>query len=318
MRRDDVTAEKLLPSRDLQDDVVAGLLARQKTLPSKYLYDAEGSRLFDRICDLPEYYVTRTEVSLLKSAVAEITEGLPRGAALIEFGSGSSVKTRLLLDGRADFRLYIPIDISEAALSEGTHSIRKDYPNLEVSPLVGDFTQPLSLPASAAGLPVVGFFPGSTIGNFAPSEARSFLEDARGLLGRGSTLIVGVDVAKSAEVLIAAYDDAQGVTAAFNKNLLKRLNREFDAEFDLGDFDHRAVWNPEASRIEMHLVSRKEQTVGIGNWVLEFGIGETIHTENSYKYRTDTFRAMADEAGWQTSRMWISESPAFAIFVLTT
>jgi len=239
MRCNDAAARKPPSSRDLQDDVVAGLLARQKTLPSKYLYDAEGSRLFERICDLPEYYVARTEVALLKLAAAEITEDLPRGAALIEFGSGSSVKTRLLLDGGADFRLYVPIDISEDALSEGTRTIRKDYPSLEVSPLVGDFTQRLSLPASAAGLPVVGFFPGSTIGNFAPSEARSFLEDARGMLGRASTLIVGVDVAKSSEVLVAAYDDAQGVTAAFNKNLLTRLNREFDAEFDLGDFDHR-------------------------------------------------------------------------------
>jgi dimethylhistidine N-methyltransferase len=316
MRRS-AAANRPSAGRDLQDDVVAGLLARQKTLPSKYLYDAEGSRLFEKICDLPEYYVARTEVALLKSAAAEITERLPRGAALVEFGSGASIKTRLLLDGRADFRLYIPIDISETALSEATRSIRKDHPVLKVSPLVGDFTQALSLPAPAAGLPVVGFFPGSTIGNFAPSEARSFLEDARGLLGRGSTLIVGVDVAKSVEVLIAAYDDAQGVTAAFNKNLLTRLNREFDAEFDLEDFDHRAAWNSKESRIEMHLVSRREQVVGIGNWVLEFGAGETIHTENSYKYRTDAFRVLADEAGWQMSRMWISGSPAFAIFVLT-
>jgi dimethylhistidine N-methyltransferase len=301
---------------DLRHDVLAGLLAYQKTLPSKYLYDAEGSRLFEQICDLPEYYVARTEVALLTSAAAEITEGLPRGAALVEFGSGASVKTRVLLDGASEFRLYIPIDISDSALAEATRSIRKDYPDLEVSPLVGDFTQSLSLPASAAGLPVVGFFPGSTIGNFAPWEAKSFLEDARNLLGRRSSLIVGVDVAKSADVLIPAYDDAQGVTAAFNKNLLTRLNREFDAEFDLDDFEHRAVWNPDEGRIEMHLVSLREQVVRIGDWVLEFGAGETIHTENSYKYRPDAFRKMAEEAGWQTSRIWTSERPEFAIFVL--
>lgn len=309
-------AKKPISSRDVGNDVLVGLQSYQKTLPSKYLYDAVGSRLFEQICGLPEYYVARTEIALLKSAAAEITEGLPPGAALVEFGSGASVKTRLLLDGATDFRLYVPIDISETALSEATHSIREDYPGLNVSPLVGDFTQSLTLPPAAAGLPVVGFFPGSTIGNFAPWEAKSFLEDARNLLGRGSSLIVGVDVAKSADVLVPAYDDAQGVTAAFNKNLLTRLNREFDAEFDLDDFEHRAIWNPQESRIEMHLVSLREQIVGIGNWVLEFGAGETIHTESSYKYRPDAFREMAEEAGWQTSRIWISEDPAFAIFVL--
>jgi dimethylhistidine N-methyltransferase len=309
-------AKKPIPSIDHRHEVLAGLLAHQKTLPSKYLYDAEGSRLFEQICNLPEYYVARTELALLASAAPEITEALPRGAALVEFGSGASVKTRLLLDGASAFRLYIPIDISDTALSEATRSIREAYPELDVSPLVEDFTQSFSLPASAAGLPVVGFFPGSTIGNFAPWEAKSFLANARNLLGRESSLIVGIDLAKSAEVLIAAYDDAEGLTAAFNKNLLTRLNREFDADFDLDNFAHRAAWNPDQSRIEMHLVSLREQFVGIGEWVLEFRVGETIHTENSYKYRPDVFRKIADEAGWQTSRIWTSEKPEFAIVML--
>jgi dimethylhistidine N-methyltransferase len=314
MRR--ATAKEPIPSLDLRHDVLAGLLAYQKTLPSKYLYDAVGSRLFEQICDLPEYYVARTELALLRSVAPEITEGLPRGAALVEFGSGASVKTRLLLDGASEFALYVPIDISDTALSEATRSIREAYPDLQVSPLIGDFTQSLSLPASAAGLPVVGFFPGSTIGNFAPSEAKSFLEDSGNLLGRGSSLIVGVDLAKSADVIIPAYDDAEGVTAAFNKNLLTRLNREFDADFALDDFDHRAVWNPDEGRIEMHLVSLREQVVRIGGRVVVFEAGETIHTENSYKYRPDVFRKIAEEAGWQTSRIWTSESPEFAIFLL--
>jgi dimethylhistidine N-methyltransferase len=317
MRRHAV-AKKPAPSLDLRDNVLAGLLGDPKTLPSKFLYDAVGSQLFERICDLPEYYVARTELALLRSAAAEITEGLPRGAALVEFGSGASVKTRLLLDGASGFRLYVPIDISHDALAEATGSIRETYPDLEVFPLIGDFTQSLVLPASMAGLPAVGFFPGSTIGNFAPWEAKSFLDKARNLLGHGSSLIVGIDLAKSEEVLVPAYDDAQGVTAAFNKNLLTRLNREFDAEFVLEDFEHLAVWNSNESRIEMHLLSSREQTVRIGEWVLEFGAGETIHTENSYKYTPDVFRKIAEEAGWQAGRTWTSEDPEFAIFELKT
>jgi dimethylhistidine N-methyltransferase len=209
MRRH-AAAKKAVPSFDLRDDVLAGLLAHPKTLPSKFLYDAEGSRLFELICDVPEYYVARTELALLRSAAPDITEGLPRGAALVEFGSGASIKTRLLLDGASEFRLYVPIDISHATLAGAARSISETYPNLEVSPVVGDFTQNLTLPSAAAGIPVVGFFPGSTIGNFAPWEAKSFLEESRNLLGRGSSLIVGVDLVKSADVLIPAYDDAEG------------------------------------------------------------------------------------------------------------
>jgi dimethylhistidine N-methyltransferase len=310
-------AEHLVPSLDMRDDVLARLLTYPKTLPSKYLYDAEGSRLFERICDLPEYYVARTELELLRLAVPDIIEGLPRGAALVEFGSGASVKTRLLLDGGSEFRLYVPIDISQAALVDAARSIREAYPDLEVCPLIGDFTQSLVLPSSAAGLPVVGFFPGSTIGNLAPGEAKMFLEESRNLLGRRSSLIVGVDLAKSADVLIPAYDDAEGVTAAFNKNLLTRLNREFDAEFALEDFEHLAVWNQKEGRMEMHLVSSREHTVRVGEWAIEFAAGETIHTENSYKYPPEAFRKIAEEAGWQTCRIWTSENPKFAIFKLT-
>jgi dimethylhistidine N-methyltransferase len=309
-------AEKPAMSLDLRADVLGGLLSSPKTLPSKYLYDAEGSRLFERICDLPEYYIARTELTLLTRVASELTRGLPPNAALVEFGSGASIKTRLLLDGECEFGVYVPIDISHTALTEAVRAVRRAYPNLEVSPLIGDFTQSLVLPPSLAGRPVVGFFPGSTIGNFSPPEAMLFLERARSLLGGGSSLIVGVDLVKAEGILIPAYDDAQGVTAAFNKNLLTRLNREFDAEFVLGNFEHLAIWNPGESRVEMHLRSARDQSVRLGERVLRFDAGETIHTENSYKYLPEKFERMAAGAGWTTYRTWASANPEFALFEL--
>ena len=304
------------PASTFLDDAVAGLTADRKTLPAKYFYDAEGSRLFEAICDLPEYYPTRTETALLRRIAPEIAARILDGAALVEFGSGASTKTRLLLDAMPQLAVYVPIDISPSALDEASDALRRDYPNLIVAPLVDDFTQAVRLPQAAWGRPVTGFFPGSTIGNFPPPEAEAFLRGAHALLGEGAMFVVGVDIAKSPDVLVPAYDDAQGVTAAFNKNVLARINRELGGNFDLDAFDHRAVWNAEESRMEMHLVSRLDQTVQLASHEIRFKAGETIHTENSYKYVPEVFVDLARRAGWTVAARWISDSPSFGVFAL--
>ncbi|MBO9707614.1 MAG: ergothioneine biosynthesis protein EgtB [Caulobacter sp.] len=298
------------------DDAVAGLTSARKTLPAKYFYDAEGSRLFEAICDLPEYYPTRTETALLRRIAPEIAARVCEGAALVEFGSGASTKTRLLLDAMPQLAVYAPIDISQSALDEASEAIRRDYPNLTVAPLVEDFTRAFRLPVAARGRPVTGFFPGSTIGNFAPEDAERFLRGAHELLGEGAMFVVGVDIAKSPDILVPAYDDAQGVTALFNKNVLTRMNRELGADFDVDAFDHRAVWNAAESRMEMHLVSRGEQVVHLAGREIRFADGETIHTENSYKYAAEAFVELARRAGWTVAARWISESPSFGVFAL--
>lgn len=299
-----------------EDEVVEGLGKPQKSVPPKYFYDAEGSRLFEAICELAEYYPTRTETALLRARAAEIAEAIPRGAALVEFGSGASVKTRILLDAAPQLSVYAPVDISPEALAAAAHDIGRDYPRLTVAPLAEDFTRALTLPAQAAGRPVVGFFPGSTIGNFTPDEARAFLEGARRLLGEGAAFIVGIDLVKDAATLTAAYDDALGVTAAFNKNLLARINRELGGDFDLDAFVHRAVWNEADSRIEMHLESQKAQTVHVAGRAFQFAAGETLHTENSCKFTVEGFARLAVSAGWRLEREWVSPAPAFAVVLL--
>jgi dimethylhistidine N-methyltransferase len=296
--------------------VVEGLSRAQKSIPPKHFYDAEGSRLFEAICDLPEYYPTRTELALLRSSVAEMATAIPDGAALVEFGSGASLKTRLLLDAAPQVAVYAPIDISRTALAEATSAIRADYPRLVVAPLAEDFTCALQLPAQARGRPVAGFFPGSTIGNFTPAEAQAFLRGARRLLGEGAVFLVGIDLVKSQADLVAAYDDAAGVTAAFNKNLLARINRELDGDFDLEAFDHRAVWNPAESRIEMHLVSLERQSATAAGRTFAFRAGETLHTENSCKFTVEGFARMAAGAGWRLEREWVNAHPAFAVVLL--
>jgi dimethylhistidine N-methyltransferase len=301
---------------DFAADVVAGLSQAQKALAPKYFYDAEGSRLFEAITELPEYYPTRTEIALLRQVAAELAQAIPEGAALVEFGSGASTKTRLLLDAAPQVAVYAPIDISPAALDAAAHALKQDYPALTVAPLAEDFTRALELPAAARGRPVVGFFPGSTIGNFTPDEAGSFLAGARRLLGKGAEFIVGIDLVKPEPVLVAAYDDALGVTAAFNKNLLVRMNRELGGDFDLDSFRHRARWNAAESRIEMHLESLRAQTVRVAGRSFEFAAGETLHTENSCKFTVEGFAALAGEAGWTLGRAWTSAQPAFAIVLL--
>ncbi|MGZ6017441.1 MAG: ergothioneine biosynthesis protein EgtB [Phenylobacterium sp.] len=300
-------------TREFEADVLSGLAKPQKAVPPKYFYDAEGSRLFEAITELPEYYPTRTEIGLLRRIAPEVAKLISPGAALVEFGSGASVKTRILLDAAPQIGVYAPIDISLAALEEAAVAIRRDYPNLTVAPLLEDFTRALTLPVESQGLPVTGFFPGSTIGNFTPDEAQAFLEGARQLLGSGSRFLVGIDVVKDEATLVAAYDDAQGVTAAFNLNLLTRINRELGADFDLSAFRHKAVWNPQASRIEMHLESLKDQTVRVAGRAVRFAAGETIHTENSCKFTVEGFAALAAKAGWTLEASWLSEDPAFAV-----
>jgi dimethylhistidine N-methyltransferase len=299
-------------------DVLEGLAKPQKSLPPKYFYDAEGSRLFEAICELAEYYPTRTETALLRAHSAEIAAVIPDGAALVEFGSGASTKTRILLDAAPQLAAYAPIDISPAALKAAADALSRDYPRLTVAPLAEDFTRAIELPAEIAGMPVVGFFPGSTIGNFTPAEAEAFLAGARRLLGPGAAFLVGLDMVKPEATLVAAYDDRLGVTAAFNKNLLARMNRELGADFDLEAFDHKAVWNAAESRIEMHLVSLRDQQVHVAGRTFSFAAGETLHTENSYKFTVEGFAKLAARAGWRLEREWVSASPAFAMALLRT
>jgi dimethylhistidine N-methyltransferase len=304
------------PVDGFEADVLAGLSKPRKELSAKYFYDAEGSRLFEEITELPEYYPTRTELALLRDRAGEMAEAIPEGAALVEFGSGASTKTRLLLDAAPQLGVYVPIDISKSALDAAAESIAADYPDLPVAPLVDDFTTALALPEAAAGRPHVGFFPGSTIGNFRPAEVEAFLAGAKRLLGSGAGFLIGIDLAKDEQTLRAAYDDAQGVTAAFNLNLLTRINRELGGNFDLAAFEHRAIWNPAESRVEMHLVSRKDQTVTIAGQRIEFAAGETIHTENSYKFTVGGFEKLARQAGWKLERCWESPAPSFAMVLL--
>jgi len=303
-------------SDTFEADVLAGLSAMPKTLLSKHLYDEEGSRLFEEITGLEEYYPTRTELGLLTTAASEIAAYISPGATLVEFGSGASTKTRLILDAAPQVAVYVPVDISEEALAAAAASINADYPKLVVAPLAGDFTQALELPAQAQGRPRTGFFPGSTIGNFEHADAVAFMASARRLLRSGAQFVVGVDLVKDEGVLVRAYDDARGVTAAFNLNLLTRMNRELEADFDLQAFRHCAVWNGEESRIEMHLVSLRDQTVHVAGRAFGFAEGETIHTENSHKFTKEGFERLAGEAGWRTLRCWISPEPAFAVFLL--
>ncbi|HLK26174.1 MAG TPA: L-histidine N(alpha)-methyltransferase, partial [Caulobacteraceae bacterium] len=297
-------------------DVVEGLSASPKRLPPKYFYDERGSALFEAICALPEYYLTRTETALLRDAAPEIARYISPDAALVEFGSGASTKTRLLLDAAPHIAVYVPMDISTEALAGAAAAIRSDYPNLIVEPFLADFTQAFDLPKLARERPRTGFFPGSTIGNFAPDEAVAFLRTARAHLGEDSQFIVGVDLVKDERVLVAAYDDARGVTAYFNLNVLGRINRELGGDIDIAAFGHRAIWNAAESRIEMHLVSRVDQMFRVGDHNFSMTAGETIHSENSHKFTIEGFAALAERAGWRVGAQWLSPDPAFAVFLL--
>jgi dimethylhistidine N-methyltransferase len=302
---------------DIAGDALAGLTAQPKTLPPKLFYDAEGVRLFEAITQLPEYYLTRTERALLQRIAPEIAALAAPGSVLVEYGGSDESKARILLDTPDRvFGAYVPVDVARGALETLAERMAVSHPWLAVDPVCGDFLRPLVLPASAKDRTRFGFFPGSTIGNLDPAAAKGFLRNARAALGPGSFLIVGADVRKGPEVLIPAYDDAQGVTAAFNMNVLRRLNREAGANFDLSRFAHRAVWNDAESRIEMHLVSVQAQHVSVSGAGINFAAGETIHTENSYKHALPAFRAMAAAAGWETARVWSDPDELFAVHAL--
>jgi dimethylhistidine N-methyltransferase len=296
-------------------DVVEGLSAFPKRIPAKYFYDAAGSQLFQQITELPEYYPTRTEMQILTSRRHQLGALLPSGAALVEFGSGSTEKARIVLQAAA-FAVYVPVDISGDFLAEEASRLKRDLPQLLVLPVAGDFVEPLVLPAEAHARLRVGFFPGSTIGNFEPFQACAFLRHLAGVLGAGATLIVGVDLVKDPETLFKAYNDSEGITARFNRNVLVRMNRELGANFDPCAFEHHAFYNRELSRIEMHLASRKRQKVRVAGRTIELRAGETIHTENSYKYTIDTFAALAQGAGWVSRAVFTDPRQYFSIHVL--
>lgn len=317
-RRDDPSAPGAddAQTRAFRRDMIDGLSQPQKAVPPKWFYDAEGSRLFEAITVLTEYYPTRQETALLRERAAELTADFGPDAVLVEFGSGASEKTRILLDAVPDLGAYVPLDISESALVDAAHRIGADYPGLRVQPVLGDFEHLSPLPDDLPKGRRIGFFPGSTIGNLQPDEAVRFLAAARRMLGEGSLFILGTDMVKDAGVLVAAYDDAQGVTAAFNMNLLVRANAELDADFDLDAFAHQAVWNPQALRMEMHLRATKLTTAHIDGRTFRFMEGETIHTESSRKFTPETIAAMAEAAGWTVSRLDVSPEPSVALSLL--
>jgi len=297
-------------------DVIAGLTARPKTLPPKYFYDEAGAQLFEAITATPEYYPTRCEMEILRDRASEIAQFTPQGSALVEFGSGSSRKARLVLAATPGIAAYVPVDISSKMLADEAQTLRRDWPHLRVIPVEADFSEPFTLPPDVAALPRVGFFPGSTIGNFEPHEACAFMRHAGRMLGREAVLIIGVDLIKDADILNAAYDDAAGITAKFNLNLLTRINRELGANFDPAAFSHHAFYNAERHRIEMHLASKKRQKVKVAGRVIDFRLGETIHTENSYKYSVESFLALARGSGWSPLATWTDTGGRFSVHVL--
>jgi L-histidine Nalpha-methyltransferase len=300
------------------DEVLRGLAQEPKRLPCKLFYDTHGSLLFERIAKLPEYYPTRAELEILRRHGGEMAELIGPGAILVEFGSGASVKTRVLLDALDQPRIYVPIDISTDTLMENAHSLRTRYPGLEVRPLAADYTRKLILPldASERGGPISVFFPGSTIGNFDPTEAENFLRGVRKDCGDQQRFLIGVDIPKERRILEAAYNDTAGVTAQFNRNILRVLNRDYSAHFSIEDFLHRAPWNEREGRIEMHLVSRRAQTARIGNHPIALKAGEPIVTEYCYKYAPDDFARLAERAGFKVLKVWKDPQELFSVHLL--
>lgn len=298
-----------------RDSVLTGLERRQKTLDCKYLYDERGSVLFDEICRQPEYYPTRTETAILREQAGAIAEAAGPHAEIVELGSGASTKTRILLSALDRPARYLPLDISVDYLHAAAEDLRAAYPGLDVEPIAADFTKGLTLPARPGKGCRLLFFPGSTIGNFDRNEAGRMLARLREQMD-ADLFVIGVDLKKSPATLHAAYNDANGVTAAFNLNLLARINRELDADFDLNRFRHHARYSANLGRVEMHLLSVDDQTVRIGNRQFTFESGETIHTENSYKYAADEFIAMASRAGWTGDTMWTDPKRLFSVHLL--
>ena len=303
------------PPADIRTEVLAGLASAQKRIPPKFFYDAAGSQLFDAICELPEYYPTRTEIGILRRDGADMAALLGRNALLVELGSGSSLKIRVLLEALRP-AVYMPVDISREHLLHSARSLAETFPDLEVHAVCGDYSRPLPLPLADHDHPRAAFFPGSSIGNFEPPQAERFLRRVGAMLGPGGRLLIGVDLLKDRRVLEAAYNDADGVTAEFNLNLLRRINRELDGDFDLGTFRHDAFFNVAEDRIEMHLISTRAQRVQVAGETFGFREGESIHTECSYKYSIDGFQALARRAGFEPERVWTDPVPLFSVHCL--
>jgi len=300
---------------EFERSVKAGLSARSKTLESKYFYDSAGSALFDRICELAEYYPTRTETGILERRAPAVAEAVGPGAEVVELGSGSSVKTRILLAALDRPAAYVPVDICDDHMHGAMHPLRARFPGLAVRPVCADFTKPFRLPARRGSGARLLFFPGSTIGNLHPAEAESFLRRLREDFAPDA-LLIGVDLKKDEAVLHAAYDDAEGVTAAFNLNILERIGREMDAEVRPGCFRHEARYNRALGRVEMHLVCTEDHVARIGATPIRFRRGESIHTENSYKYTVAEFTALAGRAEWRAGEAWTDERRLFSVHLL--
>ena len=297
-----------------QNDIVAGLNSIPRTLPCKYFYDERGSQLFDEICELDEYYLTRSEISIMKKYAPEMADQVGPGVMLVEYGSGSSLKTRLLLDHLQDPVAYVPVDISRDHLQRAANDLSLAYPHIEVLPVCADFTAEFDLPISKrTATHNAVYFPGSTIGNFQPRSARAILARIAPLCGTDGGLLIGIDLEKDVDIIESAYNDGKGVTAEFNLNLLSRINRELDGEFDVDRFEHQAVYNDEMGRVEIYLVSQCDQTVAVGDESFEFADGETICTEHSHKYTIDGFADLAAEVGLELRRHWTDERQLFAV-----
>jgi dimethylhistidine N-methyltransferase len=305
-------------SATMRAEVVAGLSGRRKSLPCKYLYDDRGSKLFDDICELPEYYLTRTELQIMRDHVGDIAEVVGRGVVLVEYGSGSSLKTRVLLDHLKDVTGYVPIDISGESLLNASKALAAHYPRIRIEPVFADYTQPFRLPripgAATAAQRVVAYFPGSTIGNFERVEAVAFLRGIRATCGSACGLLIGVDLKKEADDLNRAYNDSAGLTAEFNRNVLRHANRVIGSRLEPDAFDHYAFYSAAPGRVEMHLVSHRAHTADLGHGVyVHFDEGESIHTESCHKFTLDGFRALAEASGFRRASVWTDPRQWFSV-----
>ena len=308
-----IVKEQTTHYKNIVDEIISGLSQSQKTLPTKLFYDEKGSQLFDEICELDEYYPTRTEIKILDDNIEEITSELGNESILVELGSGSSIKIRLLLDHLPTLSAYVPVDISKEHLIKSADCLKADYPGLKVYPLVADYTKEFQLPEIKDSFNGIdAFYPGSTIGNFTPEEARSFLKRISTACGVNSGLLIGVDLKKDVEILNAAYNDKKGITAAFNLNILNHINRLTGADFNSDNFNHHAFFNEEAGRIEMHLVSNTEQQVRIGETTIGFNRNDDILTEYSYKYSLQEFAELV-RGIYNVEKIWIDDNKLFSV-----
>lgn len=301
---------------EFAEAVIEGLSAPTKQIPCRFLYDARGSELFEEITELDEYYPTRTEIGLLENHGQQISDLAGPGCALVEFGSGSSRKTNILIEHMDKLAAYVPIDIADEALTEAADRLESRFPELEVLPVHADFHQGIDLPERINGAPKLGFFPGSTIGNFDCGGVERFLSDAKALLGKESAFLVGVDLKKSPDILLPAYDDAKGVTSEFILNLLRRINNELDGDLDVSKFDHESIYNEEAGRVELYIVSREDQQISVLGHTFPLKKGERIHTENSHKFSIQEFQSLAAKSGWKPAQVWTDERDLFSLHYL--